>query len=120
MRRLAPERSSDRQLHRANELDALTGILPLERREALAALLTDEDVATLKHLAEKGMGANTLRALASDLGYLEAWALAATGLPLPWPAPDDSPSNSSPTTSGIRPNGKSIPAMACPTPSPHD
>ena len=74
-----------------NELDALAGILPAERREALAALLTDEDVATLKHLAEKGMGANTLRALASDLGYLEAWALAATGLPLPWPAPMGSP-----------------------------
>jgi len=33
------------------------------------------------------MGANTLRALTSDLGYLEAWAQAATGEPLPWPAP---------------------------------
>jgi integrase len=45
-------------------------------------------VATLKHLAEAGMGENTLRALASDLGYLEAWALAATSNPLPWPAPE--------------------------------
>jgi site-specific recombinase XerD len=80
------EERADRQLRRENELDALTGILPPERREALAALLTDEDVATLKHLAEKGMGPNTLRALASDLGYLEAWALAATGAPLSWPA----------------------------------
>jgi hypothetical protein len=26
------------------------------------------------------------RALASDVAYLEAWALAATGGPLPWPA----------------------------------
>ena len=34
------------------------------------------------------MGENTLRALASDLAYLEAWALAATGNPLPWPAPE--------------------------------
>ena len=34
------------------------------------------------------MGENTLRALASDLAYLEAWALAATGRPLPWPAPE--------------------------------
>ena len=89
MRRLATERTGDRELHRANELEALTGILPLERREALAALLTDEDVATLKHLAEKGMGPHTLRALASDLGYLEAWTLAATGLPLPWPATEE-------------------------------
>jgi hypothetical protein len=32
------------------------------------------------------MGPNTLRALASDLAYLEAWSLAATGWPLPWPA----------------------------------
>ena len=89
MRRLATERSSDREVHRANELDALTGILPLERREALAALLTDDDVATLKHLAEKGMGPHTLRALASDLGYLEAWTFATTGLPLPWPATEE-------------------------------
>ncbi|MEY9165172.1 hypothetical protein ABIE78_003291 [Sinorhizobium fredii] len=32
--------------------------------------------------------ANTLRALASDLGYLEAWRQLATGAPLPWPAPE--------------------------------
>jgi hypothetical protein len=88
MNQLAAEHTNDRQLRRQNELDALAGVLPSERREALAALLTDEDVATLKHLAEKGMGVNTLRALASDLGYLEGWALAATGLPLPWPAPE--------------------------------
>jgi hypothetical protein len=59
--------------HRAEELDALAAILPIGRTEPLAGLLTDEDVATLKHLAREGMGANTLRALASDLGYLEAW-----------------------------------------------
>ena len=39
-----------------------------------AEVLTDADVATLKHLADTGMGANTLRALASDLAYLEAWS----------------------------------------------
>ena len=32
------------------------------------------------------MGENTLRALASDLAYLEAWSLAANGAPPPWPA----------------------------------
>jgi hypothetical protein len=51
----------------------------------LAEHLTDEDVATLKHLAQEGMGENTLRALASDLAYLEAWPPAATNK-LPWPA----------------------------------
>jgi site-specific recombinase XerD len=88
MSTLASDRTEDASLHRANDLDALAGILPADRREALAALLTDEDVATLKHLVEEGMGANTLRALASDLGYLEAWALAAIRSPLPWPAPE--------------------------------
>lgn len=48
--------------------------------------LPAEDVATLRHLARAGRGANTLRAFASDLAYLEAWARAATGAPLPWPA----------------------------------
>ncbi len=72
---------------RAGELDALGAILPRGRAGHLATLLTDADVATLRHLAEQGMGANSLRALSSDLGYLEAWARAATGAALPWPAP---------------------------------
>jgi integrase len=61
-------------------------VLPYHRRDALSELLTDADAATLRHLAEQGMGANTLRAIASDLAYLERWALAATGAALPWPA----------------------------------
>jgi len=79
---------ADPVLARAEELDALDAILPFARRDQLAALLTDEDVATLKHLAKEGMGANTLRAITSDLAYLEAWALAATKRSLPWPAPE--------------------------------
>jgi integrase len=75
-------------LQRAEELDALDAILPFARRDQLAMLLTDEDVATLKHLAKEGMGANTLRALASGLGYLEASCELATGSPLPCPAPE--------------------------------
>ncbi|GAJ96265.1 hypothetical protein RRH01S_19_00230 [Rhizobium rhizogenes NBRC 13257] len=67
---------------RAEELDALDAILPFDRRDQLAALLTDDEVATLKHLEQQGMGDNTLRALASDLGYLEAWCEFATGAPL--------------------------------------
>lgn len=75
-------------IRRAEELDALDAILPFDRRDRLAELLTDDDVATLKHLAAEGMGNNTLRALASDLAYLEAWCQRATGEPLPWPAPE--------------------------------
>jgi integrase len=77
---------SDPETRRALELDALAAILPIDRRGRLAELLTDGDVETLKHLAREGVGENTLRALASDLAYLEAWAIAATGVPLPWPA----------------------------------
>ncbi|HZG28634.1 MAG TPA: tyrosine-type recombinase/integrase [Ensifer sp.] len=75
-------------LARAEQLDALDAILPFDRRDQLARLLTDDDVASLRHLADEGMGENTLRAFASDLGYLEAWSMAATGEPLPWPAPE--------------------------------
>lgn len=77
----SPPLSRDPLTRRALELDALAAILPMDRRDRLAALLTDEDIATLKHLAKQGMGENSLRALASDLAYLEAWALAATKAP---------------------------------------
>ncbi len=73
---------------RAEALDTLAAILPVDRRDTLAELLTDADVETLRHLVNEGMGDNTLRALASDLAYLEAWSQAATGDPLPWPAPE--------------------------------
>ncbi|NTF91619.1 site-specific integrase [Agrobacterium rhizogenes] len=73
---------------RAEELDTIASVLPMERRDELAELLTDQDVETLKHLVERGMGDNTLRALTSDLAYLEAWGMAATGTSLPWPAPE--------------------------------
>jgi len=73
---------------RAEELDTIAAVLPIERRDELAELLTDHDVETLRHLVNHGMGDNTLRALTSDLTYLEAWGLAATGRSLPWPAPE--------------------------------
>ncbi len=73
---------------RAEELDTIAAVLPLERRDELAELLTDHDVETLRHLVNEGMGDNTLRAITSDLAYLEAWGLAATGGALPWPAPE--------------------------------
>ncbi|MDR6101765.1 hypothetical protein QE369_001962 [Agrobacterium larrymoorei] len=55
---------------RAEELDTIAAVLPMERRDELAELLTDEDVETLRHLVNQGMGDNTLRALTSDLAYL--------------------------------------------------
>ncbi|MER8376530.1 site-specific integrase [Mesorhizobium sp. M1406] len=85
---LANAKTAEIVARRAEALDALDSVLPFDRRDFLAGLLTDDDVATLRHLAKEGIGANSLRALASDLGYLEAWALAATKQPLPWPAPE--------------------------------
>ncbi|WP_457813104.1 site-specific integrase (plasmid) [Sinorhizobium meliloti] len=73
---------------RAEELDTIAAVLPMERRDELAELLTDHDVETLRHLVNQGMGDNTLRALTSDLTYLEAWGMAATKRSLPWPAPE--------------------------------
>lgn len=73
---------------RIAELDTIAAVLPMERRDELAELLTDQDVETLRHLVNEGMGENTLRALTSDLAYLQAWSLAATGKSLPWPAPE--------------------------------
>ncbi len=75
-------------VRRAEELDTIAAVLPIERRDELAELLTDQYVETLRHLVNQGMGDNTLRALTSDLAYLEAWGLAATGKSLPWPAPE--------------------------------
>ncbi|WP_029620543.1 site-specific integrase [Pseudorhizobium marinum] len=74
--------------NRTQTLDTIAAVLPIERRGELAELLTDQDVETLRRLVNQGMGVNTLRALASDLAYLQAWSLAATGSSLPWPAPE--------------------------------
>ncbi|KAA9361449.1 site-specific integrase [Ochrobactrum quorumnocens] len=73
---------------RTETLDTIAAVLPMHRRDMLAGILSDEDVETLRHLVNEGMGENTLRALTSDLAYLEAWSLAATGSPLPFPAPE--------------------------------
>ncbi len=82
-----PFSARDPETRRALQLDALAAILPADRRDQLAKIVTDDDVAALKHLAREGRGENSLRALASDLAYLEAWALAATSAALPWAAP---------------------------------
>jgi hypothetical protein len=74
-KRPLPAVPSDAVLKRSEQLDALDAILPFDRRDQLAAILTDDDVETLKHLASEGIGENTMRALASDLAYLEGWCL---------------------------------------------
>lgn len=83
-----PKKSLTAVERRAEELDTIAAVLPMERRDELAELLTDQDVETLRHLVNQGMGDNTLRALTSDLAYLEAWGMAATGHALIWPAPE--------------------------------
>ncbi len=81
--------SSSRSIEeRIETLDTIAAVLPIDRRDELAELLTDQDIETLRHLVNEGMGENTLRALTSDLAYLQAWSLAATGASLPWPAPE--------------------------------
>lgn len=65
---------------------ALDAILPFDRRDQLAALLTDDDLATLKHLASEGMGENTL----TELGY-PGLVPARNGSALPGPAPESLP-----------------------------
>ena len=67
-------------------VDALAGFLPLAARDRLAETLSEAEIDTLTHVAKTGMGPNSLRALASDLAYLEAWARASTAEPLAWPA----------------------------------
>ncbi len=67
-------------------IDMLAGVLPMAARDRLADSLDAAEIDTLAHLAKAGTGANSLRALASDLAYIEAWSRAATGAPLAWPA----------------------------------
>jgi len=41
---------------RAQALDTIAAVLPIERRDELAELLTDQDVETLRHLLNEGRG----------------------------------------------------------------
>ena len=66
--------------------DALAGFLPVGARDCLAETLSGAEIDTLTHLAHSGTSPNSLRALASDLAYLDAWAQASTDAPLVWPA----------------------------------
>ena len=67
----------------------LVTFLPVATAESLSTVLTSDDVETLRHLHKKSIAENTLRAIAADLAYLEAWNLAATKTHLQWPASRD-------------------------------
>ncbi|MEO1151672.1 MAG: tyrosine-type recombinase/integrase [Pseudomonadota bacterium] len=69
--------------------DELVTFLPVATAESLSPVLTLDDVETLRHLHKKSIPENTLRAIASDLAYLEAWHLAATSTHLSWPASEE-------------------------------
>ena len=69
-------------------IDAFAGLLPMTARGRLAETLDAAEIDTLTHLARTGVGPNSLRALASDLAYLEAWSRVATGAALTWPISD--------------------------------
>ena len=67
----------------------LDTFLPIETADRLARHLTEADVATLKRILKAATSENTVRAVSSDLGYLEAWSMAVTGAPLVWPPSDE-------------------------------
>ena len=72
----------------SDRLGELITVISADREDLVADVLTDDDLSTLKHLAKKDTPANSLRALTSDLTYLEAWARSATSETLIWPAPE--------------------------------
>ncbi len=68
--------------------DALVDLLPVATADRLAGHLTPGDVETLRDLVRASVPDNTVRAIVSDLAYLEAWHRAARGGPLTWPPAD--------------------------------
>jgi hypothetical protein len=58
-----PSRSKTAVDRRVDELDTIASVPPIDRRDELAELLTDQDIEALHHLVNEGMGGNTLRAL---------------------------------------------------------
>jgi integrase len=63
--------------------------LPIETADRLTRHLTEADVETLREVFRAATSENSIRALASDLGYLEAWSRAVTGEPLSWPPSEE-------------------------------
>ena len=95
-------------------IDALAGFLLMAARDRLAETLSKAEIDTLAHLAKTGTGPNSLRALASDLAYLEAWARASTAEPLASPATDTTVLRFIAIISGTRKSARKIPNTGCP------
>ncbi len=74
----------------ASRAAALDAILPFDRRGQLAALLTDDDPATLKHSPVRAWAKICSRSSPRSTA-IEAWCRLATGAPSPGPAPESLP-----------------------------
>jgi hypothetical protein len=98
---------------RAQELDTIADVLPLERRDELAELLSDQDVETLRYLVNEGMGDNTLRALTSNLAHMQRGRWHQRAIPFPGRRRKHCSSNSSRITCGNHSNAMSIRITAC-------
>lgn len=62
-----PSASSASKIRRTKRLRALAAALSMASADRHTDVLTDADVASLKHVTDTGLGASMLRALASDL-----------------------------------------------------
>lgn len=87
---------------------ALDAILPFDRRDQLAALLTDDDLATLKHPPVRAWAKIRSRSSA-----IQAWCRLATGAPSPGLRRNRCPRNSLPITCGIRLSARRTLPTAC-------
>ena len=66
-----------------DENDGVTA--PADSALAQGKTLSADTRETLVHLLRKGIGENSLRALRSDMAYIEAWSIACDGDYLVWP-----------------------------------
>ena len=76
------------------ELNALAGVLPYHRRDELSSLLSDADVATLRHLVDSVMRNGPIQPLMNFIESVFSWPACLNGSFL-------HPSNHFDTSSGI-------------------
>lgn len=74
-----PAPPADPENRRAPQLDALAATQPMDPRDQLTKIPSEDAVATLKPLATEGTGENSLSALVCEQVYREVWVLAAIG-----------------------------------------
>jgi hypothetical protein len=111
--------SEDLATLRSYELDALSSSIPPDLCDRMVEMLSDDDVATLKHLTKEGMEKNSLRARSPGLNYLETWSNAATSTPPPWPVTEKLIHKFIATTLyDVDEQAQKMPRTACPETSP--